>query len=458
MPETLGSGAAFLDANGDGWADVLLVNGKDWQPKGRKSLHALYRNNRNGTFTERHRGQWTRRRDVRHGRGRRRLRQRRARRRLHHGARRGLAVPQRGELQVPRRDPGVGDQQRGVRHQRSVARLRQGRPPRPLRGQLRAVVGADGPVLLARRHQQVVLHAGVVQGHRRRSCITTPGVAGSTTSARRPGSPTRRASRSAWPCSTTTWTGGPTSSSPTTPSRTSSIATTATARSPRTASRRAWPTARTASRAARWASTPPDYDGSGRPHLLVGNFSNQMLALYHNEGSEAVRRRGSDPTVGRTSLLYLAFGVFFVDYDLDGKLDIFAANGHIEEEIGKVQPKVKYQEPPLMFRNLGKGKYEHGQPLARGGVQPAAGGARGGARRLRPRRRPRHPDREQPRTGTAAAQRRRQREQVALREGGGQQVQPERDRGDRPDRRPRRASSGTWCGAAGATPRRATWR
>ena len=44
------------------------------------------------------------------------------------------------------------------------------------------------------------------------------------------------------------------------------------------------------------------------------------------------------PTVGRASLLTLAFGVFFWDYDLDGHLDIFSANGHIEEEIGRVQP------------------------------------------------------------------------------------------------------------------------
>jgi len=105
-----------------------------------------------------------------------------------------------------------------------------------------------------------------------------------------------------------------------------------------------------------------DYDGSGRPHLLVGNFSNQMLALYHNEGTKLFVDEAPTSTVGRTSLLYLAFGVFFIDYDLDGRLDIFAANGHIEEEIGKVQPKVKYEEPPLMFHNLGKGKYEHVSP------------------------------------------------------------------------------------------------
>ncbi|HWB99937.1 MAG TPA: ASPIC/UnbV domain-containing protein, partial [Bryobacteraceae bacterium] len=46
------------------------------------------------------------------------------------------------------------------------------------------------------------------------------------------------------------------------------------------------------------------------------------------------------------------------DYDLDGYPDIFAANGHIEEEINRVQPKVQYQEPPLLFRNLGKRRFE----------------------------------------------------------------------------------------------------
>ncbi|MGH9657173.1 MAG: CRTAC1 family protein, partial [Bryobacteraceae bacterium] len=105
-----------------------------------------------------------------------------------------------------------------------------------------------------------------------------------------------------------------------------------------------------------------DYDGSGRPHLLVGNFSNQMLGLYHNEGNGLFVDEAPSSTVGRASLLYLAFGVFFFDYDLDGRLDIFAANGHIEEEIGRVQPKVRYREPPLLFRNLGGRKFENAGP------------------------------------------------------------------------------------------------
>ncbi len=102
-----------------------------------------------------------------------------------------------------------------------------------------------------------------------------------------------------------------------------------------------------------------DYDQSGRAHLLVGNFSNQMLGLYHNEGNGLFVDEAPSSTVGRASLLTLAFGVFFFDFDLDGNPDIFAANGHIEEEIGRVQPKVQYKQPPLLFRNIGKGKFEN---------------------------------------------------------------------------------------------------
>ena len=101
-----------------------------------------------------------------------------------------------------------------------------------------------------------------------------------------------------------------------------------------------------------------DYDRSGREHLLVANFSNQMLALYHNEGSNLFVDEAPQSPVGRSSLLTLAFGVFFFDYDLDGYPDIFAANGHIDEQIGRVQPKIQYKQAPLLFHNNGKGKFE----------------------------------------------------------------------------------------------------
>jgi enediyne biosynthesis protein E4 len=101
-----------------------------------------------------------------------------------------------------------------------------------------------------------------------------------------------------------------------------------------------------------------DYDHSGRPHLLVGNFANQMLGLYHNEGAGFFVDTAPSSIVGRSSLLSLTFGAFFFDYNLDGWDDILAANGHIEPEISSVQPKVQYQEPPLMFRNVGHGKFQ----------------------------------------------------------------------------------------------------
>ena len=64
--------------------------------------------------------------------------------------------------------------------------------------------------------------------------------------------------------------------------------------------------------------------------------------------------------MGRASLLTLAFGVFFFDYDLDGYPDIFAANGHIEEEIGRVQPKVQYQASRRCCSAIsGKGRFEN---------------------------------------------------------------------------------------------------
>jgi hypothetical protein len=102
-----------------------------------------------------------------------------------------------------------------------------------------------------------------------------------------------------------------------------------------------------------------DYDRSGRPHLLVGNFSNQMLGLYHNEGTGLFVDEAPRSTVGRASLLTLTFGVFFFDYDLDGWPDILAANGHIEEQINRVQPRVQYRQSPLVLRNLGSRNFDN---------------------------------------------------------------------------------------------------
>ena len=101
-----------------------------------------------------------------------------------------------------------------------------------------------------------------------------------------------------------------------------------------------------------------DYDGSGRDSLVIGNFSNEMLALYHNEGRGLFIDDAAMSGIGQPSLLTLAFGCFFFDFDLDGILDIFVANGHVENDINRVQPSVTYAQPPHLFRGLGGGRFE----------------------------------------------------------------------------------------------------
>lgn len=101
-----------------------------------------------------------------------------------------------------------------------------------------------------------------------------------------------------------------------------------------------------------------DYDRSGYPSVIITNFSNQMLGLYHNERNGLFVDEAPQSDVGRASLLTLGFGCFFFDYDLDGWLDIYVANGHIEDAIERVQPRVRYAEPAHLFHNLGNGKFE----------------------------------------------------------------------------------------------------
>ena len=100
-----------------------------------------------------------------------------------------------------------------------------------------------------------------------------------------------------------------------------------------------------------------DYDRSGRPSLIISNFSNQMMSLYHNEGNGLFVDEAARSEVGKASLLTLGFSCFFFDFDLDGWPDMFVANGHIENDIEKIQKRIRYRQPPHLFRNLGNGKF-----------------------------------------------------------------------------------------------------
>ncbi len=101
-----------------------------------------------------------------------------------------------------------------------------------------------------------------------------------------------------------------------------------------------------------------DYDRSGRASVIITNFANQMLSLYHNEGNGLFVDEAPRSEVGRSTLITLGFGCFFFDYDNDGWQDIFVADGHIEPEIERVQKRVTYSEPAHVFRNLSGGKFQ----------------------------------------------------------------------------------------------------
>ncbi len=98
------------------------------------------------------------------------------------------------------------------------------------------------------------------------------------------------------------------------------------------------------------------YRNDGTLGIGIGNFANEMTAMYVSQRDacsfvdEAIQEG-----VGPASRLLLKFGLFFFDYDLDGRLDLLTSNGHLEEEIAKIQASQKYHQPAQLFWNHGAG-------------------------------------------------------------------------------------------------------
>jgi hypothetical protein len=97
------------------------------------------------------------------------------------------------------------------------------------------------------------------------------------------------------------------------------------------------------------------YRNDGKLGIAVGNFANEMTALYVQQNTTT---NFSDEAiiegVGPDSRRYLKFGLFFFDYDLDGRLDLLTANGHLEQEISKIQQSQTYAQPAQLFWNAGE--------------------------------------------------------------------------------------------------------
>ncbi len=98
--------------------------------------------------------------------------------------------------------------------------------------------------------------------------------------------------------------------------------------------------------------------------IAIGNFANEMIALYVAQRAPLTFADEAIPeNVGPASRLLLKFGVLFFDYDLDGWPDLLSSNGHLEEEIGKVQQSQTYAQPAQLFWNRGAKKRAGFEPV-----------------------------------------------------------------------------------------------
>lgn len=98
------------------------------------------------------------------------------------------------------------------------------------------------------------------------------------------------------------------------------------------------------------------YRNDNKLGIVIGNFANEMTALYVSQaGPLSFADEAIPEGIGPSSRLLLKFGEFFFDYDLDGRLDILSANGHLEEDIGKIQHGQNYRQPAQLFWNHGAG-------------------------------------------------------------------------------------------------------
>ena len=101
-----------------------------------------------------------------------------------------------------------------------------------------------------------------------------------------------------------------------------------------------------------------DFENSGRPGIAITNFDNEMVGLYRSPAPGQFDDVSLPSGVGGPSKTTLGFGCGFVDLDLDGRLDLVVANGHIDDTVRNIRGNVGYAQPPHLFLNLGDGRFQ----------------------------------------------------------------------------------------------------
>jgi hypothetical protein len=112
-----------------------------------------------------------------------------------------------------------------------------------------------------------------------------------------------------------------------------------------------------------------DFENSGKPGIAITNFDNEMIGLYHAVGTDAYDDISLLAGVGKASRNTLGFGCAFLDIDLDGKLDLAVANGHIDETVRNIHGNVGYAQAPQLFLNLGNAQFQDVAEQAGGGFE-----------------------------------------------------------------------------------------
>jgi len=101
-----------------------------------------------------------------------------------------------------------------------------------------------------------------------------------------------------------------------------------------------------------------DFENSGRPGIAITNFDNEMVGLYRSPSAGQFDDVSLAAGVGGPSKTTLGFGCGFADLDLDGRLDLVIANGHIDDTVRNIRGNVGYAQPPHLFLNVGNGKFQ----------------------------------------------------------------------------------------------------